>query len=129
MEKIMVLCDTNIFIEIYKGNDLMIDIFRNIGQNNVAISDVTCAELLYGARNKKELSLIRKDIDKLLVLPISSPISRQAVKLVEQFSLSHNLNLPDALIASTAMFHELELYTLNLKDFKFLKDIALYNSK
>ncbi len=125
----MVLCDTNIFIEIYKGNDLMIDIFRNIGQNNVAISDVTCAELLYGARNKKELSLIRKDIDKLLVLPISSPISRQAVKLVEQFSLSHNLNLPDALIASTAMFHELELYTLNLKDFKFLKDIALYNSK
>jgi tRNA(fMet)-specific endonuclease VapC len=125
----MVLCDTNIFIEIYKGNDLMIDIFRNIGQNNVAISDVSCAELLYGARNKKELSLIRKDIDKLLVLPISSPISRQAVKLVEQFSLSHNLNLPDALIASTAMFHELELYTLNLKDFKFLKDIALYNSK
>jgi len=43
----MVLCDTNIFIEIYKGNDLLIEIFKNIGQNNVAISDVTCTELLY----------------------------------------------------------------------------------
>ncbi|WP_316843697.1 type II toxin-antitoxin system VapC family toxin [Pedobacter psychrodurus] len=125
----MVLCDTNILIEIYKGNDLLIETFKNIGQNNVAISDVTCAELLYGARNKRELNLIRKDITKLVVLPISSPISAQAVKLVEHFSLSHNLNLPDALIASTAMFYEIELYTLNIKDFKFLENITLYNSK
>ncbi len=122
----MVLCDTNIFIEIYKGNDLIIEVFEKIGQDNVAISDVTCAELLYGARNKRELNLIKKDIDKLIVLPISSPISNQAVKLVEQFSLSHNLNLPDALIASTSIFHDLELYTLNLKDFKFLENFKLY---
>ncbi|WP_209444208.1 type II toxin-antitoxin system VapC family toxin [Pedobacter borealis] len=126
MEKVMVLCDTNIFIEIYKGNDLIIEVFEKIGQDNVAISDVTCAELLYGARNKRELNLIKKDIDKLIVLPISSPISNQAVKLVEQFSLSHNLNLPDALIASTSIFHDLELYTLNLKDFKFLENFKLY---
>jgi tRNA(fMet)-specific endonuclease VapC len=122
----MVLCDTNIFIEIYKGNDLIIEVFEKIGQDNAAISDVTCAELLYGARNKRELNLIRKDLDKLIVLPISSPISTQAVKLVEQFSLSHNLNLPDALIASTSIYHDLELYTLNLKDFKFLENFKLY---
>jgi predicted nucleic acid-binding protein len=122
----MVLCDTNVFIKIYKGNDLIIEVFEKIGQDNIAISDVSCAELLYGARNKRELNLIRKDIDKLIVLPISSPISTQAVKLVEQFSLSHNLNLPDALIASTSIFHDLELYTLNLKDFKFLENFKLY---
>jgi tRNA(fMet)-specific endonuclease VapC len=116
------------FIEIYKGNDLIIEAFEKIGQDNVAISDVTCAELLYRARNKRELNLIRKDIDKLIVLPISSPISNQAVRLVEQFSLSHNLNLPDALIASTSIFHDLELYTLNLKDFKFLENFKLYKA-
>ena len=124
----MILCDTNIFIEIYKGNDLIIDIFKKIGQYNVAISDVSCAELLYGARNKKELNLIRKDLDKLIVLPISSTISTYAVKLVEKFSLSHNLNLPDALIASTVIVHDIELYTLNLKDFRFLNDISLFNT-
>jgi len=124
----MILCDTNIFIEIYKGNDLIIDIFKKIGQDNVAISDVSCAELLYGARNKKELNLIRKDLDKLIVLPISSTISTYAVKLVEKFSLSHNLNLPDALIASTVIVHDIELYTLNLKDFRFLNDISLFNT-
>ncbi|WP_414691909.1 PIN domain-containing protein [Pedobacter sp. UBA5917] len=93
------------------------------------MSDVNCAELLYGARNKKELSLIKKDIDKLLTLPISSPISRKAVKLVAQFSLSHNLSLPNALIASTAMFHELELFTLNIKGFRFIDNVILYNLK
>jgi len=122
----MVLFNTNIFIKIYKGNDTVIETFKNIGQNSVAISDVTFAELLYGARNKKELILIRKDINNLVVLAISSPISTQAVKLVEQFSSSHNLNLQDALIASTAIFHDLKLYTLNLKGFKFLEDIILY---
>ncbi|WP_230383809.1 type II toxin-antitoxin system VapC family toxin [Pedobacter endophyticus] len=125
MEKIMVLCDTNIFIEIYKGNDLIIDVLRKLGQDNVAISDVSCAELLYGARNKKEFDLIRMDINKLIVLPISSIISTRAVKLVDEFSLSHNLNLADALIASTAIVHNIELYTLNLKDFKFISDLTL----
>ncbi|WP_231459434.1 MULTISPECIES: type II toxin-antitoxin system VapC family toxin [unclassified Pedobacter] len=122
----MILCDTNIFIEVYKGNLDVINTFKNIGQSNVAISDVSCAELLYGARNKNELKLIRTDLDKLVVLPISSTISTYAVNLVEEFSLSHNLNLPDALIASTAIIHNIKLYTLNLKDFKFLKDIELY---
>ena len=122
----MVLCDTNIFIEIYKGNLSVIDVFKKIGQSNVAISDVTCAELLYGARNKIELNLIKRDINKLFILPISSAISSQAISLIEQYTLSHNLNLPDALIASTAIIHNIELYTLNLKDFKFLEDISLF---
>jgi len=122
----MVLCDTNIFIEIYKGNLSVIDVFKKIGQSNVAISDVTCAELLYGARNKIELNLIKRDINKLFILPISSAISSQAISLIEQYTLSHKLNLPDALIASTAIIHNIELYTLNLKDFKFLEDISLF---
>ncbi len=51
----MVLCDTNILIEIYKDNLNIIEAVMNLGQENIAISDVTCAELLFGARNKKEL--------------------------------------------------------------------------
>ncbi|WP_310379365.1 PIN domain-containing protein [Flavobacterium sp.] len=62
----MILCDTNIFIEIYRGNETIIEIFKNIGQQNVAISDVSSAELLFGARNKKELQAIRNDIDNPL---------------------------------------------------------------
>jgi len=45
---------------------------------------------------------------------------------MEEYSLSHNLSIPDALIAATAMEHMLELYTLNTKDFQFIPDLMLY---
>lgn len=125
----MTLCDTNVFIEIYKGNTTIIDIVKTIEQQNMAISDVTCAELLYGARNKKELQTIRKDLNKLTILSIESSISKLAVALVEKYALSHKLSLPDALIAATALFHDVELYTLNLKDFRFLENIKLFETK
>ena len=122
----MTLCDTNIFIEIYRGNETIIEIFKNIGQQNAAISYVSCAELLFGARNKKELQAIRNDIDSLIVLPIESGISILTVNLVEKYSLSHKLSLPDALIAATALYHNIPLYTLNTKDFKFIPKIKLF---
>ncbi len=122
----MILCDTNILIEVYRDNAKIIETLKQIGQDNIAISDVTCAELLYGARDKKELQIIRKDLNKLIILPIQSSISNLAVELVEKYALSHNLSLPDALIASTAIIHNIEIYTLNIKDFKFIKSVSLY---
>lgn len=122
----MILCDTNILIEIYRDNTQIIETIKQIGQEKIAVSDVTCAELLYGARNKKELQVIRKDLNKLTILPIQSGISALAVELVEEYTLSHKLSLPDALIAATAIFHNLELYTLNAKDFRFLEHVKLF---
>ena len=122
----MILCDTNILIEIYRDNGTIIETVTKIGQENIAVSDVTCAELLFGARNKKELQAIRKDLNKLTILPIQSTVSSLAVELVEKYALSHKLSLPDALIASTAITHNMELYTLNVKDFRFLEDVKLF---
>lgn len=123
----MILCDTNIFIEIYRNNQSIIQTIKHIGQQNVAVSDVTRAELSFGARNKKELQAIRKDMDKLIVFPVDAFISDKAVKLVELYSLSHKLALPDALIGATAIYHKIELYTLNVKDFIFLDEVKLFS--
>ena len=120
------LIDTNILIEIYKDNQKIINTIKQIGQSNIILSDVTCAELLYGARNKAELKIFRKDLDTLAVLPILPKISNMAVSLVEQYCLSHKLALPDALIAATSIYHQLELFTLNKKDFVFIPEINLY---
>ena len=100
---------------------------KHIKQENIAISDVSRAELFYGARNKRELRLIRKDLNKLNILPITIDISMTSVTLVEQYSLSHNLTLPDALIAATALFHDIELFMLNLKDFRYIQRLSLYS--
>ena len=122
----MVLCDTNIFIEIYRRNDTIRAVLERIGYNNIVISDVTRAELFYGAINKIELSKIRKDLNKIPTLHIDHSISQMAVSLVEQYCLSHKMDLEDAIIAATSILYQIELYTLNIKDFVFIPDIKLY---
>ena len=126
--KNLILCDTNIIIEVYKGNPKVINVLEKIGQNNIAISDVTCGELLYGARNKKELQMIKKDLKKLMVFSINEEISTQAINLIERFTLSNHRNLPDALIASTAKYYDLNLYTLNVKDFRYIEKLNIFSN-
>ena len=53
----MILCDTNIIIEILKGNKRTINIIESIGLENIAISSVTVMELYFGALNKRELNI------------------------------------------------------------------------
>jgi predicted nucleic acid-binding protein len=43
-----------------------------------------------------------------------------------RYSLSHKASVPDMLIAATALSHDVTLYTLNIKDFKFIPDLNLY---
>ena len=122
----MVLIDTNILIEIYRDNVSVIDSVKLIGQNNLAISDITCAELYFGARNKKELHIIEKDLRKLQVLSIQTDVSKMAVELVAKYAMSHKLSIPDALIAATSICNNLPLYTLNLKDFQYIDGLKLH---
>lgn len=120
-----VLCDTNILIELYKGNETIISELNRIGNANLSISAVTAGELLFGARNKGELDILKSDITKIICLPIDAEISSLAIELISQYTLSHRLSLPDALIGATSIVHDLPLYTLNKKDFRFLK-LQLY---
>ncbi|MCL2328110.1 MAG: type II toxin-antitoxin system VapC family toxin [Bacteroidetes bacterium] len=122
----MILIDTNIFIEFYKNNPIVCGVLENIDLQEIAVNDVVCAELYFGARNKQELADMVADMEKLTVLSISSQISKLAVNLVKQYCLSHKLKLPDAQIAATALFYDAELFTLNTKDFKYIPNIKLF---
>ena len=125
----MILCDTNIIIEFYKNNITISDNLKIIGQNNIAISSITAGELIYGARNKKELSSIKNDIASLQIIDVDVISSKLFIKLMAQFSLSHKLSLPDALIAAICITNNLEFYTLNKKDFKYIQDIKFWDIK
>ncbi|TRX60049.1 type II toxin-antitoxin system VapC family toxin [Fulvivirga sp. M361] len=122
----LILCDTNIIIEFYKENPVILNILQTIGQSNIALSIITMGELLYGALNKNELKLIRRDIDHLHVKHITPAIGERFIALMEQYALSHKLSLPDGLIAATALEENIPLYTLNQKDFKYIKGLRLY---
>ena len=121
-----IICDTNIFIEIFKKNFFIRSELIRIGYENIFISDVVKAELFFGANNKIELVNIKKSIEDFPVLPILPEISKMAVNFVENYCLSNKLNLPDALIAATSIYYNIELFTLNIKDFKYIPNLKLY---
>ncbi|MDL2124394.1 MAG: type II toxin-antitoxin system VapC family toxin [Deltaproteobacteria bacterium] len=121
----MILCDTNIIIEILKGNKRTINIIESIGLENIAISSVTVMELYFGALNKRELNKIKKHLQALNIVHFDTDISESAIKLIERFSKSHGLQIPDAIIAATAMTSKIDLFTFNLKDFKYIDGLKL----
>ncbi len=122
----MILCDTNIIIEFYKNNSQVISELSFLGINQLAISSITQAELYYGAINNVELRKIKNHLKLLHILPLDVMISTQFIALMENYSLSHKLSIPDALIAATPLVHQIDLYTLNVKDFRFIKSLNLH---
>ena len=122
----MILCDTNILIEFYKNNPTIKAQLEQIGRINLAVSDPTIGELYYGALNKNELRQIQKHLALLHRFPLTTAISRRFLDLMAAYALSHTLSLADALIAATALEHDLPLYTLNLKDFRFIPELKLH---
>lgn len=98
----------------------------NIGLSNVIISAITKMELILGATNKADLTAISKKINRFSVLLVNEAINLRAIDLVQSYRLSHGLALADAIIAATAIQTELELFTYNTKDFKFIAKLELY---
>ena len=124
--KSLILCDTDILIEFYKGNKKIVQNLEAIGQHNISLSIITAGELLYGAFNKRELNQIKKDTEALHLIDLDDKIGRVFLQLMLTYVLSHRLSLPDGLIAATAIANNIPLYTRNLKDFKYIEGLILY---
>ena len=124
----MILLDTNIIIELFKGNPETINLLESINEENFSISIITSMELYYGALNKRELNVIKKFLKNFELLPINEKISIISLDLIEKYSKSHGLEIPDALIAATAIYYDIPLLTYNKKDFKYIEKLKLLNS-
>ena len=121
----MVLCDTNIFIHAFNGRQETVDRLRKIGLDKVALSVITLMELYQGMGNKIELAQLKRKISYYDVVDVDIATSKLAANLIEKYKLSHNLQIPDAIIAATAVIHQIPFYTYNVKDFAFIPGISL----
>lgn len=122
----MILCDTNIFIHAFNGDAKTISALPSIDYDNILLSSITVMELYQGMGNKKELQEMKKKIKYYDVIEVDAEISKLATQLIDQFNLSHGLLIPDAIIAASAVVHQIELFTYNVKDFQFIPNIRLY---
>ncbi len=111
------LIDTDVLIWYLRGHPAAGHLLDEITEP--ILSAVTFIELLQGCRDKRELSLLKKDMveRKARILPIDASISNLAVTLIETHALSSGLQLADALIAATGLIHGLPVITANTKHF------------
>lgn len=125
-QKELILCDTNILIELSKNNTSIVQELQHIGSSNIAVSSITAGEFLFGALSRQELTRIKRALEKVDIIPTDVAISELAVRLIEKYTLSHHLDVPDAFIAATSMVSNINLYTLNLKHFKYIEGLKLH---
>ncbi|WP_418185570.1 type II toxin-antitoxin system VapC family toxin [Aliarcobacter vitoriensis] len=118
-----IILDTNILIEILKNNRETIKEVEKYDIHHISI--ITVMELFYGALNKNELQKLKKFTELFNIIPIDEQISDLAKDLIYQYAKSHTLDIPDSLIASTAIKLNLPFLSYNKKDFKFIKNINL----
>ncbi len=121
----MVLCDTNVLIHAFNGRNDTLSRLEEIGLDQVVLSVVTVMELFQGCHNKVELAQLKRKIKYFDIVDLDNPSSKLALTLMERFRLSHGLQIPDTLIAATAIVNQIPLFTYNVKDFSFIPGITL----
>lgn len=126
METELILCDTNVFISWFNGDQNTIKSLEHIGLRNILIPSVTVMELMQGVRNKTEASQLKKKLKSYNIVHFNHETSRLAIDLIEKYKLSHGLLIPDAIIAATALTYNFRLFTYNRSDFHFIQGIRLF---
>lgn len=119
------LFDTTVFVDHFRGKipeatKLITQAIR--GEFPAAFSILTDAELWAGLRNKDEQRAHRIVLSRLQRLPLTLTIARRAGQLRKQYQ-NHSPKTVDMIIAATAEYYNLPIYTDNVKDFDFILSI------
>ena len=125
------ILDTNICIHFFRGKFDLLTKFEEVGIHNCSISEITLAELVYGAEKSqnptKNHKLINDFIEQVAVLPLYSAIYMYGKEKARLSTLGKNIGDFDLLIGSTAVENELIMVTENTSEFERIKNIKIQN--
>jgi tRNA(fMet)-specific endonuclease VapC len=125
------LIDTNICIHFFRGKFNLYEKFQEVGSENCAISEITLAELIYGAENstnpKKNYALIEDLSDQFMILPILNAIYIYGKEKARLRSAGTMISDFDLLIGCTALEKDLIMVTENVKEFERISDLKIEN--
>lgn len=125
------LIDSNVCIHFFRGKYNIIEKFTEVGMQNCAISEITLAELVFGAEKsdnpKKNHKLIEKFIGQLSILPIFDAIKAYGKEKARLQSEGKMISDFDLLIGCTSIENDLIMVTENVKEFNRIKGIKIEN--
>lgn len=125
------LLDSNICIYLFRGHKAVTERLRKIGWNNCCISEMTVAELLYGAECSNDVEANRKQVESfcadIKVIPVGAVLNEYA----RQKSLLRKKGLliddMDLFIGCTALTFNYIMVTENVKHLERLESIHIEN--
>lgn len=124
MQKLLI--DTDILIDIANNDTTAKQRLSQESQTyQLSISSITEMELIVGCRNKTELQNLEQFLNQFSRLALTENTSNIAIQLIQTYNLSHNLLIPDALIAATAISENIPLLNKNQKDYRFIPTLNL----
>ena len=125
------LIDTNICIHFFRGKFNLYEKLQEVKVENCAISEITLAELVFGAENstnpKKNYRLIEDLTDQMMILPILNAIYVYGKEKARLRSAGTMISDFDLLIGCTALEKDLIMVTENVKEFERIQDLKIEN--
>ena len=125
------LLDTNICIYFFKGQFGLIEKFNKIGFDKCAISEITLAELIYGAEKSqnvvKNSMIVDSFAEKIMILPIFDALKiygKEKSRLKTKGTIISDLDL---FIGATAIANDLILVTRNVRELERMENIKIEN--
>ena len=121
------LLDTDFIINYFKG------IFKgdarkfidSVINDTTIISVITRMEILsWKSLNTKDEEIIKEFISDSTIFSLEESIINRTILLRK----ANRIKLPDAIIAATAIVHNLQLITHNLKDFKNIHELIVVDA-
>jgi hypothetical protein len=82
-------------------------------------------ECLQGQKSNAEKQRIKKYLANFPILHFNRSVSQRTIQLIDAYSNSFGLQLPDAQIAAACLEHGLTLITYNMKDFQFILGLKI----
>ena len=127
MEGTIVCLDTSVLIDFYRKRDKSKSLFFKMTEKYAffAVSAVTQYELCLG--NSQEQNIFWDDFfSRIVVLPFDTKSVKKAINIYQQLKQQNKLiDMPDIMIAGTAIQNNMPLATLNRKHFERIGGLDL----
>ena len=120
MELLEVLLDTDVMIDIFREYTPAVDWLDSLITRNAKVSlpGFAVMELIQGCENKEQIKEVREDVEGFRILWPAESTCSKALEAYARYSLSHGLDILDALIGQMAEDLVMPLHTFNTRHFK-----------